>query len=91
MKKIYLLLFVIQFAFAIYAQDKMPDTDIYLLNIKSSKDAFSFSDPINITDRPGYDNQPAFLPDGSGILYTSIHDDGQADIYEYIIATKATA
>lgn len=91
MKKIYLLLFVIQLTVALDAQDKMPDTDIYLLNIKSSKDAFSFSDPINITDRPGYDNQPAFLSDGSGILYTSIHDDGQADIYEYIIATKATA
>ncbi len=27
--------------------------------------------PERLTDREGYDNQPSFLPDGSGILYSS--------------------
>ena len=35
---------------------------------------------VNITNRPGYDNQPAF--DGSAILYTSIRS-GQADIWRF--------
>jgi hypothetical protein len=35
----------------------------------------------NLTDRAGYDNQPAFLPDGTALLYTSIREDDQADIY----------
>ncbi len=90
--KIYLVVLILAAFDALsLAQTKMPDTDIYLMNIRANKDGFTASDAINITDRPGYDNQPEFLPDGSGILYSSIREDGQADIYEYIIFTKATA
>ncbi len=92
MKRIYLIvLLATTLMNGVSAQTKLPDTDIYLMNIRANKDGFTASDAINITDRVGYDNQPEFLPDGSGVLYTSIHDDGQADIYEYIIFTKATA
>jgi hypothetical protein len=44
---------------------------------------------VNLTARAGYDNQPAFLPDGSGLLYTHIGDDGHADIWRYDFATHA--
>ena len=37
----------------------------------------------------GYNNQPFFLPDGQGILYTSIRDK-QADIYHYDIHSGVT-
>jgi Tol biopolymer transport system component len=44
----------------------------------------SVSPPANLTQRPGYDNQPRFLPDGSGLWYTAVDDfDGQADIWRY--------
>ena len=43
-----------------------------------------FGQPVKITNSVGYNNQPAFLPDGSEILYTSIRDK-QADIYRYNI------
>ena len=47
-------------------------------------------DPINITNNPGYDNQPQFLADSSGLLFASQRDGVQTDIYKYEIATKKT-
>jgi hypothetical protein len=45
-------------------------------------------EPVNITGRPGYDNQPAFLPDSDALLYTSIGEDAQAEIWRYDIPTR---
>jgi Tol biopolymer transport system component len=47
--------------------------------------------PARVTDRDGYDNQPSFAPDGGSLLYTSIREDGQADIYRYDIASGLTS
>lgn len=69
---------------------QIPGTDIYLASISKSGGTISVSSPVNITDRPGYDNQPSFLPDGRGILYTVIKEDGQADIHRYDIASGTT-
>jgi WD40 repeat protein len=44
---------------------------------------------FKITEWAGYDNQPRFLPDGKSLFYTSIRDDGQADIYCYNIAENS--
>lgn len=44
---------------------------------------------INVTNNPGYDNQPFFLPDSSGFLFSSNRDGKQNDIYHYDIATRA--
>src|SRR5215813_5792800 len=40
---------------------------------------------VNITNNPGYDNQPFFLPDSSGLLFSSNRDGKQNDIYRYDI------
>jgi Tol biopolymer transport system component len=64
--------------------DWAPDTDIFLVMADGGDGAFTLGEPVNITLRPGYDNQPKFLPDGSGFLYTVI-DDQQADTYRYVI------
>lgn len=68
----------------------LPSTDIYLLNLSSVKGTLQLGEPVNITHRKGYDNQPSFTQDGEGIFYTSIHNDNQADIYRYDIEQKAT-
>src|SRR5206468_3714365 len=57
----------------------VPSTDIYLYRLSRSLVPFR-QRLINITNRPGYDNQPSF--DGPAILYTSIRN-GQADIYRF--------
>jgi hypothetical protein len=62
-------------------------TEIWLVDLDHD---FNAKNAVNITHRDGYDNQPAFSRDGKYILYTSIHEDKQADIYKYTIATKET-
>lgn len=68
-----------------------PATDIFLapVSITSADGRPVIGKPINVTNRPGYDNQPAFTPDSKGMLFTSIHEDGQSDIYRYDVGTKA--
>ena len=67
----------------------MPDTDIWLFDLSQKGDSFKLSNGINITNRPGYDNQPSFSPDNKSVYYTSYRD-GQSDIYQYNIAAKTT-
>jgi hypothetical protein len=65
-----------------------PQPDVYLASITIRDGQPAVGPPMNITDRPGYDNQPAFFGDGSALLFTSVRDDAQADIYRYHIATR---
>lgn len=71
------------------AAAQVPDTDIYLVPLRIDGHRVQLGTPTNVTSRPGYDNQPFFLPDGSGFLYTSVRQDGQADTYRYDLATGA--
>jgi WD40 repeat protein len=64
-----------------------PGTDIWVADLAIRDGRVSVGKPVNVTARPGYDNQPAFLPDGSGVLYTRIGADGQADIWRYDFTT----
>ena len=65
-------------------------TDIHLIPLSASAGRIAVGAPVNITARPGYDNQPSFTPDGASVLYTSVREDGQSDIYRYDIATRRT-
>ncbi len=57
-----------------------PGTDIYLVPLTRDGAQLHAGTPRNLTARPGYDNQPAFAPDGGTIYYTSERG-GQTDIY----------
>jgi hypothetical protein len=61
----------------------LPQTDIFLLALNEEEAPPRVGTVVNLTDRAGYDNQPAFTPDGLSLLYTSIREDGQADVYRY--------
>jgi hypothetical protein len=80
-----------------------PDTEIFLATLWSSSGQLHVGVPANITNSPGYDNQPSFTPDGREILFTSARvmpkapppappgltlPDGQTDIYRYDIAGR---
>lgn len=64
-----------------------PNSDIFLARILQTGDSVRLGAAQNITRRPGYDNQPAFLTDATGVLYTAIDSSGQADIWRYDIRT----
>jgi dipeptidyl aminopeptidase/acylaminoacyl peptidase len=62
-----------------------PDTDIFLAPLSIANGAVTVGAPTNITNNPGYDNQPSFTPDGRSVLFTSIRGGTQTDIYRYDI------
>jgi len=77
-----------------------PDTEIYLSALKIANGKLELGAPVNITNSPGYDNQPSFTPDGAGILFTSVRgtlagasgaSTMQSDIYRYDIRTGAVS
>jgi dipeptidyl aminopeptidase/acylaminoacyl peptidase len=73
------------------AAAQAPATDIYLAPLSVHGGKITVGTPLNITNRPGYDNQPSFTPNSRAILFTSTHEDAQADIYRYDIARKTVA
>lgn len=69
---------------------QLPDTELWLFEIKTAKNVQRLEKPVNLTKRAGYDNQPSFSADGKKIFYVSIREDKQADIYCYDLNKKKT-
>lgn len=80
-----------------------PDTEIFLAPLTKAGGTLTVGTPVNISNSPGYDNQPSFLPDGRGILFTSSRGGAaassrasagaavrapQTDIYRYDMASR---
>lgn len=57
-----------------------PGTDVFVAPLDTTGGSLQMGKPKPVTVQPGYDNQPAFLPDGSGLVWTAIRT-GQADVY----------
>ncbi len=73
------------------AQNAPPATDIYLAELKKEDVGWlSVTNLDRLTDRPSYDNQPSFLPDGEAILYTAYQSNGQTDILRLNLSSKAS-
>jgi dipeptidyl aminopeptidase/acylaminoacyl peptidase len=72
------------------AQNLPPSTDVYLARFRVDHGKILIAPPVNVTARPGYDNQPSFTPDSKSILFTSVRADAQADIYRYDIQARST-
>ena len=67
-----------------------PSTEIYLFDLNTdSEGAMQLSNPINVSNNPGYDNQPSFWPDNQSILYTRTIN-GQTEIVRYYIQSDKT-
>ena len=72
------------------ASAQAPGTDVWLLKLDRSGGVYGFSgNATNVTERPGYDNQPSFEPDRSAVLFTSDRT-GNTDIHRYDIRSKKT-
>ena len=84
------IIFCLCSVFAANISFGQPATDIYLFDLSIKKDKVSISNPINITNHKGYDNQPSFHPEKTIIYYSSINDDGRTDIRSYDYKSKQT-
>lgn len=68
-----------------------PPTEIFLASLSEAGDAPAIGAPVNVSRNDGYDNQPHFTPAGDGILFTSMRDGRQTDIYRYDLRTGVLA
>ena len=83
------ILFVLAcFAGQIFAQ--ATDSEVFLFNIKKENRKYVIGDGKNITNYPGYDNQPSFSLDSKSVLFTSIRNGDDSDIYEYSLTDRKT-
>jgi len=57
-------------------------TDIFVTSLLAAGSLLSVGDPVRLTDRQDYDNQPMFLPHGGSLLYTA-RMGAQTDIFRY--------
>ena len=62
-------------------------TDIWVSSLKVAAGHVALGTPRNLTDRPGYDNQPSWSPRGDHIYFSSLRGDGQNDIWSVDAAT----
>jgi hypothetical protein len=79
-------------------QGAPPATEVFLATLAIEGGKATLGAPINISNHPGYDNQPSFTPDGRSILFTSVRGDRRpdpatsaatgSDIYRYDIASR---
>ena len=86
MKKPSILLLLIILALNLSAQT---GSDIYLFHFRLDDENFYISNAKNITNSPGYDNQPFFTLDGDDILYASDDGFGQTDIFKYSLKSHS--
>lgn len=60
-----------------------PNTDVFIMDLDTSDNAFKISNFINISDQEGYDSQPSFV--GTDRLLYSGTENGQTDIQVYYL------
>jgi len=86
MKKIFSLCFWISCT-ASFAQT---GSEIYLFDVKEKRGKLTLSNPQNVTNHVGYDNQPSFHSDQPVLFYSSFNEEGRADLKQYNYKTNIT-
>ena len=56
-------------------------TDVWVAPFHAMSGHTMLGTPVNVTHRPGYDNQPAFTADGRALWFTRITAEAPADIW----------
>ncbi len=82
--------FLIVGIFSGYLLMAQSGSEILLFDLKVRKNKVTISNPKNITNHKGYDNQPSFHTDQPIVYYSSFNDDGRAEIKSYNYKTGET-
>lgn len=69
-------------------QPPAANTEVFLATLSPGPTAAITGPLTNISNSPGYDSQPSFLADGSGVLFSSQRDGVQFDIYKYDLTSQ---
>lgn len=85
MKNLVLLLTGLLFVVLLNAQN---GSEIYIADIVINSTNASLTSIKNISNHIGYDNQPCFIKGTNKVLFASIRDGKQSDIYEYDMVSE---
>ena len=95
MRQIVLSLVILGSAATLTAQ--INDSEVWTGSLDMSGGRFVVSKLVNISNHPGYDNQPAFFPDGNRLVFTSqvavLDETGhgvQARIHDFATGTSTS-
>lgn len=77
------ILFFVFISALLHAQ--LPSTDVWLFSYNMRMGTYNFTGGQNVSNQPGYDNQPSFSENGSYMLWTSQRDSNETDIFRYDI------
>lgn len=95
--KIHLCILLFLNIFTANAEDKAsqpaspPDSEIHLFDLRVKDGQYVLKNGINISNHIGYDNQPFFTDKNETMLFVSVRDGKQTDVYEYHLKSKETA
>jgi hypothetical protein len=87
MKKPFAILLFLFLTSSAFAQS---GSEILLFDLKIKKNKITISNPKNITNHPGYDNQPGFNRNEPVLYYSSFNEDGRSDIKSFNYETNET-
>ncbi|MFK7952018.1 MAG: TolB family protein [Ekhidna sp.] len=79
-------LMMLIFTSMVYSQ---PNTEVFLFDLIEDANGYSLSNPINVSNNAGYDNQPSFASNDQSIFYARTIDN-QTDIAQYSIKNGKT-
>jgi hypothetical protein len=88
MNKLLLIFFTVLFFVPLHAQ--LPETEVWLFSYSSRGTKIDANSGKNISNNPGYDNQPFFAADSKSMLWTSQRDSGQTDIFSYDLSENVS-
>ena len=86
MKRIFIPIFMLFYMIS-YSQS---GTEIYLFDLAVGENQIKITNPVNITQHQGYDNQPSFHFSEPIIYYSSNNTDGRSDIKYFNYETLET-
>lgn len=87
MKKIFVQSLLLFISISCFAQS---GSEILLFDLQVKKNRVVLSNPKNITNHTGYDNQPSFHTELPIVYYSSFNDDGRSEIKSFDYKTNNT-
>lgn len=65
-----------------------PQTDIFVASMDFGDEGLVLRDLLNVTNAPGYDNQPSFIPGTHEFYFVSENATGKTDIWVFDLVSK---
>jgi len=67
-----------------------PDSEVHVFDLSFNDGRYLLKNGANISNNDGYDNQPFFTDKSETMLFVSVRDGKQTDVFEYHLNSKKT-